>query len=81
MDLITGAKEIVREYVEAHIDKDNPDVSYTLFVVWQTATLQHFKCEIATTLPYGMSFVLTYDGDEGKWYCDAYRKVENWVMP
>lgn len=79
MDMTAKALKIVREYVEAHIES-NPDAHYTLFVVWQSVILQNFKCEIATTLPCGMSFVLTYDGDADRWYCDAYRKVGNWVV-
>ena len=73
--MIEQAKQIVREYINQHLE--NPDAGYTIFVIWQARVLQHFKCLIATTLPHGMYFELTYDGDRGCWYFDVYRKVEN----
>ena len=73
--MIEKAKALVRQYIQEHLEDPNED--YTLFVVWQAAVLQNFKCLIATTKPIGMYFELTYDGDENRWYFDAYRKVEN----
>ena len=78
--MIDKAKQIVRDYIAQHIEP-NPDADPAIFVVWQAAVLQNFKCLIATTLPYGMYFELTYDGDRRRWYFDAYRKTENRVIP
>lgn len=75
--MLDKAKAIVREYVEGHLDRTNPDAEYTLFVVWQANILQNYKCLISTTLPHGMYFELTHDGDRGRWYLDVYRKAEN----
>ena len=75
--MIEEAKSIVREYIESHIDHTNPDAESTIFVVWQCQILQNFKCLISTTLPHGMYFELTYDGEKKAWYFDVYRKVEN----
>ena len=80
MNWIDEAKNIVREYVEAHIDRSNPQVEYSIFVVWQAKTLQNFKCLISTTMPDGLYFELTYDGDMHRWYLDVYSKVENRVI-
>ena len=66
------AIKLVREYIASYTDKEP-----TLFVVWQAKVLQNFKCLIATTLPHGMYFELTYNGDEKTWYMDVYRKTEN----
>ena len=80
MNWIEEAKNIVREYVEAHIDRTNPNVEYSIFVVWQAKTLQNFKCLISTTMPDGLYFELTYDGDMHRWYLDVYSKIENRVI-
>lgn len=75
--VIEQAKALVLAYVRDHIDRTNPDAESTIFVVWQCQILQNFKCLISTTLPHGMYFELTYDGDRKTWYFDVYRKVEN----
>lgn len=75
--MIDQAKAIVLAYVKDHIDRTNPNAESTIFVVWQCQILQNFKCLISTTLPHGMYFELTYDGDKKVWYFDVYRKVEN----
>ena len=71
---------LVNQYLDAIMDHSNPDAKPTLFIEWQAWILQHFKCVIATTLPYGMRFELTYDSEEDCWYFDVYRKVENRVI-
>lgn len=76
--MIEDAKRIVRDYINQHIE--NPDAEYTIFVVWQATILQNYKCLIATTLPVGTYFELTYDGDRSRWYFDVYRKAENQVI-
>ena len=75
--VIEQAKALVLAYVRDHIDRTNPDAESTIFVVWQCQILQNFKCLISTTLPHGMYFELTYDGDKKAWYFDVYRKAEN----
>ena len=75
--MIEQALQIVREYIDEHIDHSTPNAEYTLFAVWQCSILRNFKCLIATTSPNGMYFELTYDAERGCWYFDAYRKIEN----
>lgn len=79
--MIERAIELVSSYVDQHIDKTNPDARPAIFVVWQAKVLQNFKCLISVTLPIGMYFELTYDGDLHRWYMDAYHKSENRVIP
>lgn len=74
--MIEQAKAIVRAYIQDHMEM-SPDAESTLFVVWQCQALQNFKCLIKATIPFGIYFELTYDGDRKVWYFDAYRKVEN----
>ena len=79
--MIEKAKTIVKDYIYSHTDHTNPNANPTIFVVWQVAVLQNFKCLIATTLPVGTYFELTYDGDEQCWYMDVYKKAENIEIP
>lgn len=73
--MIEDAKSLVNDYIKTHIE--NPSAEYSIFVIWQATILQNYKCLIATTLPVGMYFELTYDGDRECWYFDVYRKIEN----
>jgi hypothetical protein len=79
--MIEKAKALVRDYIKTHTDPTNQDAESTIFVIWQCQVLQNFKCLISATLPHGMYFELTYDGDREMWYFDAYRKIENREVP
>ena len=70
--MLDQAITLVKEYLEEH----NPGEEYTLFVVWQVAVLQNFKCLIAVTHPCGMIFEVTFDGDMDSWYVNVYRKTD-----
>ncbi len=71
------AIEIVKEYVKEHLDKSDPEVLFDVFMVWKCKILQNWKYLISTTLPDGMYYELTYNGDAKEWYLDAYKKFEN----
>lgn len=75
--MIERAKALVMEYINKHVDTTNQNVHPAIFIVWQSQVLQNFKCLIATTLPVGFCFQLTYDGDLKQWYFDVYKKIEN----
>ena len=32
--MLHKAEAIARRYIEAHLDRSNPDAEYTMFVVW-----------------------------------------------
>lgn len=73
------AKEIVLNYANKHIDKTD-DVQITLddvYIVWFCKTLQNWKALVSTTLPDGMYYEVTYNGDKKEIYLDAYKKFEN----
>ena len=39
--------------------------------------LQNWKFLISTSIPDGMYYEVTYNGDKKEWYLDAYKKFEN----
>ena len=73
------AKELVRNYIHTRLDKsDNIDISLDqIYVVWFSKTLQNWKCLISTTLPDGMYYEVTHNGDNNETYLDAYKKWES----
>ncbi len=78
-DFYQRAKRIVAEYVNRHLDKtDGCGMDeYDVYVVWMCKTLQNNKALLSTTLPDGMYYEVTYNGDKDEFYLDAYKKFEN----
>lgn len=74
------ALAIVSNYILEHLDKSDPSVNFEVYTVWKAKVLQNWKYLISSDLPDGMYYELTYDGDKGKWYLDAYKKFENKVI-
>lgn len=74
---LSKAIDIVADYTDEHLDKTNNQTDYTVFVVWYCKTLQNFKALLSTTLPDGMYYEVTYNGDKDEIYLDAYKKFEN----
>jgi hypothetical protein len=75
------AVEIVKQYVKEHLDKSDPQQDFDVFVVWKCKALQNWKFLISTTLPDGMYYEMTFNGDKQEWYLDAYKKFENRCIP
>lgn len=78
--MIEKMKSIVREYAEKHLDVTDGKVEFDVYVVWQCKTLQNWKALISTSLPDGMYYELTYNGDTKEMYVDAYKKFENFTV-
>lgn len=75
------AIDLVHNYIINHLDKSDPEVpDFAVFIVWKAKILQNWKWLLASTLPDGMYYELTYNGDKEEYYLDAYRKVENKVI-
>lgn len=68
---------IVAGYIKEHLDKSDPKAYFELYVVWKCKTLQNWKFLISSSLPDGMYYEMTYNGDKKEWYLDAYKKFEN----
>lgn len=71
--------EAVKDYFNDRKDKtENILISKDdVYVVWYCKTLQNHKALLSTKVPDGMYYELTYNGDKGELYLDAYKKWEN----
>lgn len=61
------ALEIVKKYVEEHLDKTNENIKESdkePFVVWKCKVLQNWKYLLSTRLPDGMYYELTFNGNK-----------------
>jgi hypothetical protein len=74
------ARNLVYDYIALRLEKTDAHVSFSIddvYVVWFCKTLQNWKCLISTTLPDGMYYEVTYNGDKDETYIDAYKKFDN----
>lgn len=76
-EFLSKAIDLVANYTDEHLDKSELAPKYSVFVVWCCKTLQNFKALLSTTLCDGMYYEVTYNGDKGEIYFDAYKKFEN----
>jgi hypothetical protein len=76
-DFQEKAKRLVRAHIEHRLDKSDPVDIFDVYVVWFAKTLQNWKALISTTLPDGMYYEITHNGDKHETYLDAYKKFEN----
>lgn len=76
------AIETVRDYINKHLDITDyiANASFEVYTVWKCKALQNWKYLLSSTLPDGMYYELTYNGDKKEWYLDAYKKFENVVI-
>ena len=75
------AKDIVRDYIIAHLDKSDPEPSFVVYIVWKSKILDHWKYLVSSSLYDGMYYEVTYNGIKKEWYLDAYKKFENVKIP
>ena len=81
-DFISLCKKTVAQYANEHLDKaDGKQITEDdVFIVWMCKTLQNSKALVSTTLFDGMYYELTYNGNKGELYVDAYKKWDNFVV-
>ena len=81
-EFVSLCKKTVGEYANARLDKaDGKQITEEdVFIVWMCKTLQNSKALASTTLFDGMYYELTFNGNKGELYVDAYKKWENFVV-
>lgn len=73
------ARKLVVDYINSHVDKSD-GVLITdddVYIVWFCKTLQNWKALASTTVPDGVYYEITHNGDKGETYVDVYKKWEN----
>lgn len=75
-------KREVVEYFNQHADKtDHKKITEDdVFIVWACKILQNSKALVSTTVPDGMYYEVTYDGDKQQAYVDIYKKWQNYSV-
>lgn len=81
MDMEFKAHSIVLDYIQKHLDKSDNITEFGVYTVWKCKALQNWKFLISSTLLDGMYYEVTFNGDKSEWYLDAYKKIENQVIP
>jgi hypothetical protein len=81
-DFVALVKKTVADYANKHLDKsDGKQITEEdVFIVWMCKTLRNSKALASTTLFDGMYYELTYNGNTGELYVDAYKKWENFTV-
>lgn len=69
--------EIVRKYVEEHLDKSDPKQEFEVFVVQHCYILGNEKWLLSTTLPCSDFHEVIYNNDKNEFYLSTYKKVQN----
>ena len=72
-------KKTIVDYFNNRTDKtDKFEITAdNAFIVWSVKVLQNNKALVSTTIPDGMYYELTYNGDKKELYLDVYKKWEN----
>jgi hypothetical protein len=71
-DFVALCKKTVADYANIHEDD--------VYIVWMCKTLQNSKALASTNVSDGMYYELTYNGNKGELYVDAYKKQHNFVV-
>ena len=81
-DFVALCKKTVAQYANEHLDKtDGKQITEDdVFIVWMCKTLQNSKAMASTTLFDGMYYELTFNGNKGELYVDAYKKWHNFTV-
>lgn len=78
------ARQLVFDYIKPRLEKTDTHITFgpdEVYVVWFSKTLQNWKALVSTTLPDGMYYEVTYDGNQQRAYLDAYKKFDNVTVP
>lgn len=79
-DFVEKAKQAVVDYFNSQADSTDKNGRITadeVYVVWLVKALQNNKALLSTTVPDGMYYEFTWNGDKNEGYLDAYKKWKN----
>ena len=79
-DFVEKAKQAVVDYFNSQADSTDKNGRITadeVYVVWLVKALQNNKALLGTTVPDGMYYEFTWNGDKNEGYLDAYKKWKN----
>lgn len=77
------ARQVVVDYFNSRKDATDKNGDITLdhvFIVWFCKTLKNWKAMVSTTVSDGMYYEVTFNGETGEIYLDAYKKWQNVVV-
>jgi hypothetical protein len=74
-----AAKDLLRKYLTKKGVAAPEGETYDIYLVWACKILKNWKGVLSTTLPDGMYYELTFDGEKNVWYVDDYLKRKNSV--
>lgn len=78
-----ACKNMIIDYFTKHKDTTDKEIEMKIedvFVVWTCKALQNNKTLLSTTMPDGLYYEITYNGDKHEAYVDVYKKWENYVV-
>jgi hypothetical protein len=83
MDYQLKAQLMVAQYYNRRVVTTNEVMISTdeVYVVWFCKTLRNWKALLSTTVPDGMYYELSYNGDDKVTYLDAYKMINNISVP
>lgn len=70
------ARRLVAEY-NNEVNPDDKIAPDDVYIVWMCKTLQNSKAMLSTPVPDTRYYEVTYNGDKGEVYLDAYVKEKN----
>lgn len=82
-DFREKAISAVVDYFNSQVDSSDKNGKITIenvFVVWECKTLQNNKALLSTTVPDGMYYEFTWNGNKSEGYLDSYKKWKNTLV-
>ena len=90
-EFLKACKKILAKYINEHLDHTDgmkidelticPVIDEsTIYPVWLTKVLQNNKGLFSTYSPDGMYYEITFNGNDGEFYLDAYKKFQNMAI-